>query len=63
MKTYDEFVAWYNETVCDENKNLNVDLKFMYDKIYSEGYYNGYEQCEADSKEDEHWFGANSNWS
>lgn len=63
MKTYDEFVKWYNETFGDENKNFNVDLKFMYDKIYSEGYYNGYDQCEEDSKEDEHWFGANSNWS
>ena len=57
MKSFDEFVEWMKENnlICD-------DMDKMY-SIYMEGYFNGYEQCEEDSKEDEHWFGTNSNWS
>lgn len=57
MKSFDEFVEWMKENnlVCE-------DMGKMY-SVYMEGYFNGYEQCEEDSKEDEHWFGANSNWS
>lgn len=67
MKTWTEFVVWYHENFCDKNKTFTdedrANLKFMYDKIYSEGYYDGYEQRAIDDEEDEHWFGANSNWS
>ena len=57
MKSFDEFVAWMKENnlICD-------DMSKMY-SIYMKGYFNGYEQCELDENEQEHWFGANSNWS
>lgn len=57
MKSFDEFVEWMKENnlVCD-------DMGKMY-SIYMEGYFNGYEQRGEDDAEDEHWFGANSNWS
>ena len=57
MKSFDEFVAWMKE-----NNLICEDMGKMY-SIYMEGYLNGYEQCELDEKEQEHWFGANSNWS
>lgn len=67
MKTWTEFVVWYHENFCDKDKTFTdedrMNLKFMYDKIYSEGYFDGYEQRAIDDEEDESWFGANSNWS
>jgi hypothetical protein len=57
MKIFDEFVEWLKE-----NNIICEDVGKMY-SIYTEGYLNGYEQCELDEKEQEHWFGANSNWS
>lgn len=54
MKTWTEFVVWYHENFCDKDKIFTdedrVNLKFMYDKIYSEGYFNGYEQRGEDDE-------------
>jgi hypothetical protein len=62
MKSYDEFIVWFNENFYNGDAVFggveHTALKQLY-KVYEEGYFDGYDQRGIDDEEDESWFGEN----